>query len=223
MMTKCIECNEKRGIYRNKLSMNICTKCFILPKYILITKTKSKQIYKMNDDDLIGLYEIHGTCPYGEATYYKKEEIIAYACKKYTTTPDELDIVLHNIQNQKNIMKQRTTRTAITKTRDKRKLKLMQCLNQAGLILRNDSVLCQQYINGDSKYELDYIVTRMKQMKFLFEYCHMEECKNIAYEEYVDDLDGGYYPDCSVFDRAEDIALTKYSGGRYPTKFPWDK
>jgi hypothetical protein len=49
----------------------------------------------------------------------------------------------------------------------------------------------------------------------------MDDCKSEAYEEYQEELRAGYYPDCSVFDRAEDIALTKYSKGRYPHIYPW--
>ena len=58
-------------------------------------------------------------------------------------------------------------------------------------------------------------------MKYLFEYCHMDECKQIAYENQRDELRAGYFPDCSVFDDAEYIALNKYSNGKYPSVFPW--
>ena len=222
-----MECNGPRAMFRYKQSINVCNACYALPKYTLITKTKTKQIYKLTDDELFGLTEYYGPGAYGmgEATYYTKEQVIACACIKHATTPDELDTVLHNIQVQKELVKQekqqqRNQRELLR--REKRRIKLMSRLNQSGLELRNDSALCQQYIDGVCKYDIDAVVKRMKQMKFLFEYCHMEECKDTAYEEYVDELDSGYYPDCSVFDRAEDIALSKYSGGKYPNKFPWE-
>jgi hypothetical protein len=61
----------------------------------------------------------------------------------------------------------------------------------------------------------------MCQMKYLFEYCHMDECKSEAYDDYNEELRAGYYPDCSVFDRAEDLALNRYSNGHYPVVYPW--
>ncbi len=227
MVTKCMECNGPRAVFRYKQSVNICNLCYALPKYTLITKTKSKQNYKLSDDDLIGLTEYYGPGAYGigEATYYTKEAIIARACIRHTTTPEELDTVLHNMELQKLLAKQDKQLQRNQKEqlrREKRRIKLMTHLNQSGIELRNDSALCNQYINGECKYDLNAIVKRMKQMKFLFEYCHMEECKDIAYDEYTDELKNGYYPDCSVFDRAEDIALLKYSGGKYPIKFPWE-
>ena len=58
-------------------------------------------------------------------------------------------------------------------------------------------------------------------MKYLFDYCHMNECQNLAYDEFNEELRAGYYPDRSVFEIAEDMALSKYSNGHYPCVFPW--
>lgn len=63
----------------------------------------------------------------------------------------------------------------------------------------------------------------MCEMKYLFEYCHMDDCKQEAYEEYIEELNAGYFLDCSVFERAEEIALNKYSNGYYPAIFPWQE
>ncbi len=49
----------------------------------------------------------------------------------------------------------------------------------------------------------------------------MDECKSEAYDDYNEELRAGYYPDCSVFDRAEDLALNRYSNGHYPVVYPW--
>jgi hypothetical protein len=57
--------------------------------------------------------------------------------------------------------------------------------------------------------------------KYLYEYCHMNECRNIAYEHYRAEKEAGYYPDMSVSEHAEMIALEKYSNGKYPDTFPW--
>lgn len=89
-----------------------------------------------------------------------------------------------------------------------------------GLELRSDSNLCKKYIDGDVK-DLQGVVKRMCQMKYLYDYCHMDECHEIAYEQQCDELNAGYFPDCSVSDQAELIALRKYSNGKYPDNWPW--
>ena len=104
---------------------------------------------------------------------------------------------------------------------DKRKNRLINELGKYKLDLRDDSVLCQNYIHGNKKYDLDEIVLRMCEMKYLYEYCHMDECRDIAYEQYKAEKDAGYYPDMSVSEHAEMIALNKYSNGKYPDTFPW--
>ena len=226
MPIKCFECNEVRGLFRSRFEQHICKGCFASPKYTLVTKTNCKKIYNLTEDDLCGLVEYQGKCAYGDATYYTKDAIIHCSCVKHNTTPEDLENTLLNIklerEHAKEAKRQQRTQKEQMK-QEKRRYKLLEALNKAGLDLRNDSVLCQQYMNGTSDYSLDYIVRRMSQMKFLFDYCHMDECRDIAYEEHTDELQNGYFPDCSVFDRAEDIALSKYSNGRYPDNFPWRK
>jgi hypothetical protein len=122
---------------------------------------------------------------------------------------------------------------------NKRKAELETALHKAGLQLRSDSTLCSNYIDGkiDGKIDgntshgrshdsnmyttIDQIVKRMCNMKYLYDYCHMEECRDIAYEEYRETLKAGYYPDCSVSDSAEYLALKKYSNSTYPLIYPW--
>jgi hypothetical protein len=77
--------------------------------------------------------------------------------------------------------------------------------------------LCQKYIDGTIKdYTLDGVVKRMCQMKYIYDYCHMDDCFDIAKERY-----GGY---CfNIHDEAEDIALELHSNGKYPKEWPWIK
>ena len=51
----------------------------------------------------------------------------------------------------------------------------------------------------------------------------MIECKHDAYISQQKEIKAGYFPDCSVFDEAEYIALNKYSNGKYPDIYPWQK
>jgi hypothetical protein len=105
----------------------------------------------------------------------------------------------------------------------KRKVLLTKALTKAGLELREDSKLCKKYISGEIKENKNNIVERMCQMRYLFEYCNMNECKEEAYNNQIEIFNAGYFPDCSVFEEAEFIALDKYSNGKYPKIFPWMK
>jgi hypothetical protein len=225
-MVKCIECNNNKGIERSKIDKCLCKDCYKLDKYTLIVKTKAKNEYLLTDFDLEFLDEYYGTGAFGngQATYYIKEQLIQEACNIYDVLPEQLDNKLNEIKNQKRIKKEQRDelikQNKIIK-KNKRESKLKEKLENAGLELRNDSVLCKKYIENTSEYSIKEIVNRMCQMKYLFEYCNMDECKTDAYEEHQEELNAGYFPDCSVFERAEDIALKKYSNGHYPKIFPW--
>jgi hypothetical protein len=106
---------------------------------------------------------------------------------------------------------------------DERKKELKDLLNKNGLQLRDDSKLCSKYIytgNGD----LEYIIERMSEMKYLFEYCHMRKVIEIVKEEMEeeydeDDFDFNMYD--GLFESSEERALEMYSNDKYPDIFPW--
>jgi hypothetical protein len=221
--TKCIECLVKRGAERSKIKVVLCKDCAKLDKYQVICTTKAKNTYFITDDDIDELDYMEGHTGYSYGFYYYVSEIKNIACRVHNTTLENLPNVLEHLQEEK------TTRIAIRKAngierrnniKEKRKIKLINALNNMGLELRNDSKLCSKYIDGEIK-DLQGVVKRMCQMKYLYDYCHMDECRDIAYEQYCDELNAGYFPDCSVSDQAEDIALRKYSNGKYPENWPW--
>ena len=107
--------------------------------------------------------------------------------------------------------------------RNKRKEKLINELDKIGVEFREDSILTDSYINGSTKYKLNYVVERMAQVKYLYEYCHMEECYNFIYKKQREERKTGFRSDIPVFDEAEEYALDKYSDGRYPDAFPWQQ
>lgn len=104
---------------------------------------------------------------------------------------------------------------------DERKELLMKALDARGLELRADSILCQKYINGQIELDLDWIVQRMCEMKYLYEYCNMNDIKKQVYKQYVLEQPNGIYTNYKISERAEKIALEKY--GFYPDVFPWEK
>jgi hypothetical protein len=146
------------------------------------------------------------------------------ACEKHNTPIENLSEAIEQIRRSKTqMLEEHRSNRADKANREitKRHTELTKQLRLAGLELRSDSALCQQFMNGSTEHGIEYIVRRMSEMKHLFEYCHMGECLDIASEEQCDELDAGYLPDCSVFEQAEEIALKKYSNGRYPMIFEW--
>jgi hypothetical protein len=59
---------------------------------------------------------------------------------------------------------------------EKRKTKLVKKLKEASLNFHNDSKLCKLYIENKTDYKINEVVQRMSQIKYLYEYCHMDDC-----------------------------------------------
>ena len=223
-MKICVECKINKGKKSVYFDFYLCSDCRFGDKYTLITKTNAKKKYLLKDEDLDKIDKIIGNSSYGPATYFTVENLTKYLCEKNNLFPDQLDDFITELINQKNIKAELRKKKSDENKKikmDKRKNKLINELNKYKLQLRNDSVLCQKYIDGESEYDLDEIVLRMCEMKYLYEYCHMDECRRIAYEHYKAEKEAGYYPDMTVSEHAEIIALEKYSNGKYPDTFPW--
>ena len=92
---------------------------------------------------------------------------------------------------------------------DKRHVILIAELNKHELEYRNNNVLCNNFINGDTTYSIEQIVHKMCKMKYLYEYCH--------YKDFINN--------CTTLKinkkEIKQKALDKYSGGMYPKCFPW--
>jgi hypothetical protein len=100
----------------------------------------------------------------------------------------------------------------------KRKEALIEKLEFNGLSLRNDSKLCKKYIVTGNP-DIDHVVRRMGEMKFLYECCDMQNELDTTSAEHLEELEAGFIPDMSVFNDTEDRILTKING--YPDFFPW--
>ena len=94
-------------------------------------------------------------------------------------------------------------------------------LKKRGLKLRKDSALCSLYIESKTDLDIDYIVQRMCEMNYLYEYCDMKNIKTKVYNEYLNNGCTKNYEE-NISSYAEKIALEKYSGGTYPMIFPWE-
>jgi hypothetical protein len=103
------------------------------------------------------------------------------------------------------------------KGRETRRQHLIKALKKAGLELRPDSKLCKHYIEKDNN-SLDYVVQRMCEMKYLFEYRDMRTKLGQVAARYDDMYDLGVYPSRSVFEQAEYEIICKEA---YPKYWPW--
>lgn len=194
-----------------------------------ICKSEAKNDYYLTDKDLIGLTILSVRNPhYRKApnmTLYLKKDIIRKFKKKYKIkNKDNLEETLKELEIKRK-MKSDNVKLCKKQKRDIRKFKLVEELKKAGVKLRSDSKLCHGYIDGIIKdWTIPQIVRRTCEMKYLYEYCHMEKCFKIAKREDEKELNAGYYPDEPLFDHAEGIALQKYTKhNRYPKVFPWQK
>jgi hypothetical protein len=103
----------------------------------------------------------------------------------------------------------------------RRKNYLIKRLKNKGLEFREDSKLCEKYINFNKNIKLKFVIQRMMEMKYIYEYCHIKDFFAEAEQNIIDELEEGFIPDRTVFQEAEALALDKYSNGKYPEKFPW--
>jgi hypothetical protein len=182
-------------------------------------------------------------------TYYNENDIIKKFCDKYNIQKNEVSDKIEKLKNEKKEQQDLIERAWIAEKK-KREMILSNELNKYKLQLRSDSKLCNGYINGTlNKYQwtVQTIVTRMCEVKFLFDYCNMAYYLNRVhqnarkYNEYRykyrnddddddeeedddddDDDDDDKYRDNSqeLFDEAEIMALRNHCG-KYPQQWPW--
>ena len=221
----CIECNIRDGKLLRHINVIVCDYCDKLDKYTLITKTTAKNDYILTDSDLQDLeyYIANSLYRRQPAKLYNKQAVMIRACTKHDLTLDNIASGIEHIKELKNAKTQeRRAKIQATKQAkyDHRKAELVNALQNAGLELRSDSKLCQMYMDGEQN-NLESVVKRMCQMKYLYDYCHMNECNEEAYREYCEERKLGYHVDETVSEKAEYIALKRYSRGVYPATWPW--
>ena len=224
----CKGCHVNKGTDSKIFNIKICKSCRNTDKFRPISMTRSKKEYLLTSDDLSNLQHHDGLSGYGPTRYYSLYDVKQCLCKRDNIEYNNINSYVESILEEKK--KKRYEKRAIAaekKSRknqiaqDKRKAKLIEALAKYKLKLRGDSVLCEKYINESKKFIIDEVVQRMCQMKYLYEYCHMNACKQKAYESQREEYNAGYIPDMSVSEQGEMIALDKYSNGKYPKVFPW--
>lgn len=152
----CTHCKniEKKAKYRLKINILLCDDCKKLDKYNPLTKTYAKTTYFLEDEDIQNLNFIKAKSTYGMATYFTLEDIKNIFCNKYAVdNNNEIENKIKELNDIKEKIQEEKESKRLSKN-DKnimRREKLSNALNKAGLVLRGDSKLCENYINGETK------------------------------------------------------------------------
>ena len=213
-------CNNTTTRRNSRMDKYVCNDCKDLDKYTLMYKTYVKKEYYFDPEDY-DLVKYHSTMRSNITTLYVLEDIINTFCELHGLDPANEDAITNKKSELQQLKNQRKRKV---RSREEmcnvRREQLVAALQQFHLELRGDSKLCHGYINGTIKdWTVDKIVERMCEMKYLYEYCHIENYMEKARRSNERELLDGYIPDCSVFQVAEDMALRKHGG--YPQAWPW--
>ena len=232
-MKDCEGCGEPNSKVNRAHGIRLCGTCLQLDEYFTLCKTEAKKQYFLSDKDLekCDYIEIKNPNYSGNMYLYTKQDLINQFCLKYNVNSFDIDSIqemLDELSDKKENAKSKREEN-LEKKRSKRKKMLVKALKEYDLEFRNDSKLCQGYINGTIKdWDIDDIVERMCQMKFLYEYCHMDKCYKEAIKKRKELRDYGIRSDVPLQDEAEEIALDRYGKkygkkGKYPKVWPWLK
>lgn len=132
-------------------------------------------------------------------------------------TPEDINILARRRARDE---EEEERATLIAREKPLRILQLKNALTKHCLELREDSRLCKKYIET-GEGDLDFIVQRMSEMKWLFEYQDMRTMLQVVQNENMEELEAGYIPDVPVFPEAERRILQEHPYPQHPYEWPW--
>jgi hypothetical protein len=191
----------------------LCQKC---RQNNYISKTETFKIYPdANQDIHKTLNRITIKTGYGNGMYFFRDDVWILL-----STYQGFDMEAYQANENRKIQDKKRKKIELIEhiqqqdsLRQTRRKELKTALQNYGLKLRSDSRLCENYIyEGD--HDIDDVVERMCQMKYLFEYCNIRaKIKELKKKSY-------YIPNNELFERAEEDILIS-QGGEYPEQWPW--
>jgi hypothetical protein len=228
MFTSIPQCSvcEKLDTYENMIYLYDCISC--KKKYCDYCKEYQEKDYSKYCEDCMDVCEncdvrrcINNMCDISECKHLSCEYCVE-KCNSCRNMMCNYCMIICDVCSEKycNCSNECTNciENNLILTRNERKYELIMALRCKGLLLRSDSKYCRLYIDHNEG-DIDDIVQRMCEMKFLYDYCNFKNELKIAKQEQIDELNSGYFPDCPVFDQAEMNVLIKI--GKYPKVFPW--
>lgn len=189
-------------------------------QYEYISKTEALKKYHLNKNDIEELDYKEKVNPHYRSgpkmRLYKLDDIEKIFMDKYNVEYHDIMIRVEELdeirkRRSDNIKRKRMIRE------NERKEKLSEALKSVGLVIRNDSRLCQNYISGELN-NLEYIKKKMCQMKYLHEYIDIRKYKKRAKEEFsfLKSIYG--YVNIPFIDLVEEEFLKE---NEYPDVYPW--
>ena len=226
--TLCEDCNDAKERENEFFAKRLCESCSKDEQYTMICKSTAKKEFYLTDADLEDLQFIEKKNPHYRSgcpmILYSKVDVIDVFRNKYCISKEEdVDTTLARLADDRDKRSRKILDTKNTK-KEQRQVALTEGLNDAGLELRSDSRLCQQYIDGTLDVSIPYIVEIMCEMKYLHEYCDMYKAYNQATEYYrKQGIHRFYRHDKDLENLAIDFALEQNPDceGRYPDQWPW--
>jgi hypothetical protein len=236
----CEDCKLHEGRKTRTEKIILCDDCVKKDEHTFITKTRALGEYFLNENDIedVECIEIKNPHYRSQSMYlYKVSDIKDVFIKKYKQNDDDIfDELLSDLKYQKKVKKEKLEKLKEDKiekahknpqkliskkklTKIEREILLEDKMKEKKLKIRGDSKLCQGYIDGSIKIDVDDVVERMCQVKYFYEYCDKEKYFDLARESQAEELNAGYFPDCSLFDQAEMMAIDDKGG--YPANWPW--
>jgi DNA repair protein len=158
---KCVECGKDTSVMFEILDIPLCRKCQKNnEKYKMITKTRAMAEYRLKKDELFKLKHIEVKNPhYASAApmiLFLKSQVEEIALEKW----GDWETIKQEIAKRQSIGEK--IRKSKEEAKKKREEMLIKALNKKGLDLRNDSMLCRNYINGRTLCTLDEVVQIME-------------------------------------------------------------
>lgn len=213
---RCESCNSiKTKLICPFTNHTLCQKC---RKHNYLSKTETLKIHPCANQEINkNLNRTIIKTGYGSGTYFFRDDVL-----QLLSTYQDFDMNDYQSNENRKIQlleeKERRELEMIEHMRQQellrhtRRKKLSAALKKSGLKLRNDSRLCENYIH-DGEHDINDVVERMCQMKYLFEYCNIRrKIKEIKKNAYIAKNE--------LFDIAEENILRE-QGGKYPEQWPW--
>jgi len=161
-----------------------------------ITLTRAKAEYHLNDDDIADLDCIVRRNPHYRSAapmcLYILRDIIREAYLKHGGAAG-----LAAARAKSEVRKARLRETKMAKEeqkhakRQQRKEELVAALTARGLHFRNDSTVCEEYINETSTKSLQTVVDIMHEMNFYFNHTKYAHFHDLEYDEWCDNYSYG--------------------------------
>jgi hypothetical protein len=194
---------EQRPLFHGLFRIHLCTQCRQSPKYILITATRAKQEYRLNNHDLSSLRVLKAINPHyknaAPMRLYHIDEVKAASIAKM----EALQTTVREHKRTASLLGEsikKGKRAAV----EKRRTQLIEALEGYGLVIPPESRLCDAFAGNiwhgyGHRWSLDEVVRELLRVHYLHDHsCFHDMLQDSRYREefaetFQDELDGLLY------------------------------